>query len=749
MEKSEPPKKRQKIQKVLGDFFVKPEDGDPSMSKGDSVNPSAKDYSSTCKNTDSSKESVSEGPSSKSQATISDDCIQIWTKKQKDFFLSEYPWLFIEDGKLGCSTCKNVNSLAFLGTRGVHISQEWASAKIIVTGVKASAQKSLRNKIYKHSDSDAHKQAQNIITKKEKGEITQSLAVGNSRLRSTTEKCLRTAYHVAYGNRPMSDFPKLVQLQETNGTDLGIILRSRNSCTEMIECISDTMKQKLCKTIIDRKSNISVITDESTSLSKKSCLIVYIRAKVDEGDGEPHNIFLDLCELEAQNAESVFKSLIQTLAKHGFDHDYLSKHFVCFTSDGASVMLGKKSGVGVRLKKEFPQIMLWHCMSHRIELAVSDAIHSIDGFHHIEVLFEKIYSVYSTSAKHQREIVKISSDLDDEFKKVGRIFTIRWVASSYRAVNALWKSYAVLYQHFLHLSENKMIKANERAMYKGLIKKMTTQEFVEDLALVRDCLAQLSLLSETLQKRKVNCIMASRHIQWTVNSLSAIKKAVSDEKYSFSFIVSDEKSLSFKTVPLQKYMSRVNYVSFDKQRFVQALIDNLQARMILKDSDSYDVQKSLEIFTPEHLPEDLPIPWLKGEEQLVKLAERFYPSCDRAQHILASFREYCETPNRIPKPLRDLFVFGLLQTIPISSAECERGFSQMNLIISPVRTKLSVPHVASLLFITINGPPPHLWKGTEATTSWLKSHRSAIDTRAKSAVVESVHDMNDIQKLFL
>ena len=43
------------------------------------------------------------------------------------------------------------------------------------------------------------------------------------------------------------------------------------------------------------------------------------------------------------------------------------------------------------------------------------------------------------------------------------------------------------------------IKPTERATYQGIVKKLTI-EFVEDVAIVKDCLAQLSLLSEGLQK---------------------------------------------------------------------------------------------------------------------------------------------------------------------------------------------------------------------------------------------------------
>ena len=64
------------------------------------------------------------------------------------------------------------------------------------------------------------------------------------------------------------------------------------------------------------------------------------------------------------------------LNANGFTDEYLSECFIGFASDGASVMLGKKSGVATRLKARFPQLMTWHCLNHRLELAVNDAVKS-------------------------------------------------------------------------------------------------------------------------------------------------------------------------------------------------------------------------------------------------------------------------------------------------------------------------------------------------------------------------------------
>ena len=42
-------------------------------------------------------------------------------------------------------------------------------------------------------------------------------------------------------------------------------------------------------------------------------------------------------------------------------------------------MLGTKSGVGKFLKDHFPDIVLWHCLNHRLELAVGNALDATSG----------------------------------------------------------------------------------------------------------------------------------------------------------------------------------------------------------------------------------------------------------------------------------------------------------------------------------------------------------------------------------
>lgn len=46
-------------------------------------------------------------------------------------------------------------------------------------------------------------------------------------------------------------------------------------------------------------------------------------------------------------------------------------------NDDASNMLGRVSGVGGHLQNMYPNIIIWHCCNHRLELAVTDTLKEV------------------------------------------------------------------------------------------------------------------------------------------------------------------------------------------------------------------------------------------------------------------------------------------------------------------------------------------------------------------------------------
>jgi len=72
-----------------------------------------------------------------------------------------------------------------------------------------------------------------------------------------------------------------------------------------------------------------------------------------------------------------------------------------------------------------------------------------------------------------------------------------------------------------------------------------------------------------------------------------------------------------------------------------------------------------------------------------------------------------------------------IHTLPVSTAACERGFSKMNIICTPLRSALLIRHMSSLIFIPAVGPPLDQWDATNYVKSWLGRHAANGPGNAK------------------
>src|SRR5688572_5716872 len=83
----------------------------------------------------------------------------------------------------------------------------------------------------------------------------------------------------------------------------------------------------------------------------------------------------------------------------------------------------------------------------------------------------------------------------------------------------------------------------------------------------------------------------------------------------------------------------------------------------------------------------------------------------------------------------------------VSSAECERGFSQMNLCHTSGRNRLLVSSVNDLLMIGINGPPLTAWNVEKYVISCLKAGRHGALDKA-TGLPKKKKLQNIVQKYF-
>ena len=66
----------------------------------------------------------------------------------------------------------------------------------------------------------------------------------------------------------------------------------------------------------------------------------------------------------------------------------LCTQFVGFCSDGASCVVGQHRSVAAVLKAKYPQLKTFHCMAHRLELAVKNSVDTVNIASHFTMFVQ-------------------------------------------------------------------------------------------------------------------------------------------------------------------------------------------------------------------------------------------------------------------------------------------------------------------------------------------------------------------------
>ena len=139
--------------------------------------------------------------------------------------------------------------------------------------------------------------------------------------------------------------------------------------------------------------------------------------------------------------------------------------------------------------------------------------------------------------------------------------------------------------------------------------------------------------------------------------------------------------------------------------------------------------ESIKVLEPTHWPKNndgAVVNITYGDNEVRNMCKLFHLNHYKNQ-IIHGFRTYkmCEEKDEIPDDLKPLLK--AVATIPISTSECERNFSSMNEIVTPLRSSLNVETIAALLFINCVGPPLTIFNPEKYVRSWLAQGKLKIE----------------------
>ena len=223
-----------------------------------------------------------------------------------------------------------------------------------------------------------------------------------------------------------------------------------------------------------------------------------------------------------------------------------------------------------------------------------------------------------------------------------------------------------------------------------------------------DALEELADLSLALQKADITLPVANKLIARQIE----IFKARKDYDFHTEACQAVE-SGTFKGVPVQTSPGKEKLIN--KGQFCQALADSLSTRL-LPESEK-PLCRAAEVLDVATVA--TPVPPEFGEAQLRTICTKFDLCFSEAKNAYRNLKESAGTV--VTDSLKK--VLNLIDTIPVRRAECERGFSRMNLVCNSLRSRLSVKHMSSLMFIGLSGPLLALWKPLPFVKSWLALNR--------------------------
>jgi len=434
--------------------------------------------------------------------------------------------------------------------------------------------------------------------------------------------------------------------------------------------------------------------------------------------GNASNCFLVLIECQSTTGEAIATALLTTLNVLGLNNDILRRRLLGFCTDGAGNLRGHVKGALCLISEKIGRedLIFLHCMNHKLELAVNEAVSAISQVSHLRMFIDTLYSYYSRSPRNCRLIENVSQELGTIMRKVGKIFDVRWVSSSFRSVDAIYTTLPALSRQLCEASEDTSLKGKDRAKALGMSKKIGSFEFVSQLALIRDVLDTLHGLSLYLQKRDASILDAGDRLQTAMRTLNAMKTC---NGLSVAAVLSGiDANGEFRGIKIVKSNGCEEQFAHMRTQFIQAIIDNVTSRF-----PPATLMEAGAVLSPLSWPDDEDQKLLFGEAHVLRLAKLCHVD---SREAVDDFRMYKNNTNRIGNALATLLK--RVNIMPISSAECERGFSCMNLNNTDNRGSLSIDSLSALIFIKVNGPKRADFNPSLYVEEWIKAGRhSATD----------------------
>lgn len=542
--------------------------------------------------------------------------------------------------------------------------------------------------------------------------------------------CFRTCHAIAKHRRPFTDYVWQCTLDAQKGLDVGNTYRNDKACKQFVRAIAEVERRHLAQHL-ESAHFLALISDGTTDASITEAEIVYVRYAV---NGVVSTAFAGIENVGKADAPSIKRAIDGVVERYlHIPKETLMKKLVGFGSDGAAVMTGSANGVATLFRNEQPCLQAIHCYAHRLELAYKDALCRLPMYTKLSGLLLSLYLFYHHSPLNRSNLKAAFDTLSLPCALPPRVGGTRWLPHLLKALQALVKGYPA---YVLHLTQMQVPGGSGDAKAKaiGFLATLHRRDIIEMAHFLLDVLFVLSKLS--LVAQTVTATVADVHATLTsVVATLVMYKTTTTAK---------ERALARMEDFHGETLTGAVFAKQTRLQILGNLVSCLEGRFV--DSNS-DVVRASSIVSFKLWPEAAGD---YGNDAVATLNNHFGPVLRDAGIDTASVETewtllkmilYEQSPD-----VRQLTwssvnaahqaeygnILGLVDailTLPASSADAERGFSQLKLTKSSIRSVLKADRLTDLLTIQLSSPDIAAFEPKEAIELWSAGGARRPDTQ--------------------
>ena len=354
----------------------------------------------------------------------------------------------------------------------------------------------------------------------------------------------------------MDEESNFIQLLKLRGKDQPVLLKwlerkddkytSHEIQNEIISIMANNVIRDLVADI--RGGFFAIIADEYTDVSNKEQLTICIRW-IDKSL-EVHEDFLGFFNIPDTGAETIVSVIKAVLLKLQLSLAYCRGQ--CY--DGASNMLGHKTGVAKRIQDVQPKAHPTHCHGHSLSLSVKDTVKNCKLLLNTMDTAKEIVTLIKFSPKRERLLGDIKENLDEEHA-AGGIITLcptRWTVRA-SCFQRIIDNYSALLQEWIVCLDQKL-QADVRGRVIGCEAQMNTFDFFFGLNLGERLFSHTDNLSKTLQKTKMSAVSGQRVANVTKQVLEKMRNNECFKSFYDTVLVKSKQhpSVSEPALPRQR-----------------------------------------------------------------------------------------------------------------------------------------------------------------------------------------------------